>query len=102
MGEVATRLADHVVMTSDNPRSEEPLAIIRDILRGAHPNSAVEPDRAAAMAQALYGAQPEDVVLIAGKGHETYQEIRGERLPFDDAEVARELLRRRPGRAPHA
>jgi UDP-N-acetylmuramoyl-L-alanyl-D-glutamate--2,6-diaminopimelate ligase len=102
MGEVATRLADHVVMTSDNPRSEEPLAIIRDILRGAHPNYAVEPDRAAAMAQALYGAQPEDVVLIAGKGHETYQEIRGERLPFDDAEVARELLRRRPGRAPHA
>ncbi len=102
MGEVATRLSDHAWVTSDNPRSEHPQAIIRDIIAGAHPNYSTEPDRAAAIAHALYEAQPEDVVLLAGKGHEAYQETGGVRLPFDDAEVARELLRRLPGRVTHA
>jgi UDP-N-acetylmuramyl-tripeptide synthetase len=102
MGEAATRLADHVVITSDNPRSENPRAIIDEILAGAHPNYAIEVDRATAILQGISGAAPQDVVLIAGKGHETYQEIGGRRLPFDDAEVAREILQRLPRRAGHA
>ena len=102
MGEVATRLADRVVITSDNPRSENPRAIIDEILAGAHPNYAIEEDRAMAILQAISGAAPKDVVLIAGKGHETYQEIGDRRLPFDDAEVAREILRRLPRRVGHA
>jgi UDP-N-acetylmuramoyl-L-alanyl-D-glutamate--2,6-diaminopimelate ligase len=101
MGEVVTRLADNAWITSDNPRSEDPQAIIRDIIAGAHPNYAVEPDRAAAIAHALNEARPEDVVLLAGKGHETYQEIGGLKLPFDDAGVARELMRRLPGWTAH-
>jgi UDP-N-acetylmuramoyl-L-alanyl-D-glutamate--2,6-diaminopimelate ligase len=102
MGEVATRLADRVVITSDNPRSENPRAIIDEILAGAHPNYAIEEDRAMAILQAISGAAPQDVVLIAGKGHETYQEIGGRRLPFDDSEVAREILQRLPRRVGHA
>lgn len=102
MGEVATRLSDHAWITSDNPRSEDPQAIIRDIVAGAHPNYATEPDRTAAISHALCEADSDDVVLLAGKGHETHQEIGGLKLPFDDAEVARELLRRLPGRAIHA
>lgn len=102
MGEVATRLADCTVITSDNPRSENPRAIIDEILAGAHPNYAIEADRATAILQAISGAAPQDVVLIAGKGHETYQEIGDRRLPFDDAEVAREILRRLPRRVGHA
>jgi len=101
MGEVATRRADHAWITSDNPRSEDPQSIIRDIVAGAHPNYSVEPDRAAAIAHALSAAQPEDVIVLAGKGHEAYQEIGGIRLPFDDAEVVRELLRRLPGQVQH-
>ena len=92
MGEIATRLADRCVITSDNPRSENPRAIIEDILGGAHPAYYVEEDRAQAILNALRHAAPEDVVLIAGKGHETYQDIAGERLPFDDVEVAREMM----------
>jgi len=102
MGEVATRLADRVVITSDNPRSENPRAIIDEILAGVHPNYAIEADRATAILHAISGAAQQDVVLIAGKGHETYQEIGGQRLPFDDAEVARAILRRLPRRAGHA
>jgi len=102
MGEVATRLADHAVITSDNPRSEDPLAIIEDIVAGARGNFAVEPDRAAAISQALHEARERDVVLIAGKGHEAYQEISGVKLPFDDAQVARELLVRLPRSDGHA
>ena len=93
MGEVATRLSHHVVITSDNPRSEKPRAILGDIARGAHPNHRIEEDRAQAIEDALRMARTDDVVLIAGKGHETYQEIDGRRLPFDDVEVAREKLR---------
>src|SRR5690606_38698625 len=86
MGEVAARLADRVVLTSDNPRGEDPLAII-DAIRSGMPASAdvtVEPDRATAIARAIDAAQPGDVVLVAGKGHETYQEVSGETRPFDD------------------
>jgi UDP-N-acetylmuramoyl-L-alanyl-D-glutamate--2,6-diaminopimelate ligase len=102
MGEVATRLADRVVITSDNPRSENPRTIIDEILAGAHPNYAIEEDRAMAILQAISGAASQDVVLIAGKGHETYQEIGGRQLPFEDAEVAREVLQRLPRRVGHA
>ncbi len=102
MGEVATRLADRVVVTSDNPRSEDPRAIIDEILAGAHPSYVIEEDRSTAILQAISGAAPQDVVLIAGKGHETYQEIGGRRVPFDDAEVAREILQRLPRLVGHA
>ncbi len=94
MGEVATRLADSVVITSDNPRSEDPLAIIDEIVAGAGPGATVEPDRAAAIERALQSAGEGDVVVVAGKGHEPGQEIAGRTIPFDDREVARDALRR--------
>ena len=102
MGEVATRLADRVIITSDNPRSERPRAIIEDIVAGAHSNYGIEVDRAGAISQALQSAAAEDVVLIAGKGHETYQEIGTQRLPFNDVQIAREMLRRLTGNQRHA
>jgi UDP-N-acetylmuramoyl-L-alanyl-D-glutamate--2,6-diaminopimelate ligase len=92
MGEIATRLADRAVVTSDNPRSESPRAIIDAVIAGAHPNYHVVEDRATAILHAIRDAGPEDIVLIAGKGHETYQEIADVRLPFSDAEVARSAL----------
>ena len=92
MGEIATRLVDRTIVTSDNPRSEDPRAIIDQIVARAHPGYDVEPDRAAAIFKAIREARPADVVLIAGKGHETYQEIAGSRLPFSDAEVAAATL----------
>ena len=93
MGEVATRLADLSVITSDNPRGEDPLEIIRQIEAGAHPTYEVQADRASAIHRALASAAQEDIVLIAGKGHEPYQEIGGTRLPFSDIDVARAALR---------
>jgi UDP-N-acetylmuramoyl-L-alanyl-D-glutamate--2,6-diaminopimelate ligase len=95
MGEVARQLADRVVVTSDNPRSEEPAAIVDDILAGIADRSGVhvELDREAAIRWVLRQAQPGDGVLLAGKGHETYQEIAGVRRPFDDREVARQALK---------
>jgi UDP-N-acetylmuramoyl-L-alanyl-D-glutamate--2,6-diaminopimelate ligase len=93
MGEIATRLADYSVITSDNPRSEDPRAIIDEIAAGAHARYHVEPDRARAIFHAVHEARHGDVVLIAGKGHESYQEIAGARVPFSDAEVARQALR---------
>jgi UDP-N-acetylmuramoyl-L-alanyl-D-glutamate--2,6-diaminopimelate ligase len=93
MGEIATRLADEAVVTSDNPRSEDPLAIIDQIVAGAHPNHHVEADRAQAIRRAVCGARAGDIVLVAGKGHEPYQEIGGVRYPFSDAAVARAALR---------
>jgi UDP-N-acetylmuramoyl-L-alanyl-D-glutamate--2,6-diaminopimelate ligase len=97
MGEIATRLADRVIVTSDNPRSEEPEAIIGEILVGAGNDVAHEPDRRVAIADAIGGAQPGDVVVIAGKGHEQGQELAGGRkVPFDDVTVVRELLRSAP------
>jgi len=94
MGEIATRLADRCIVTSDNPRSENPRSIIDEIIAGAHANYRIEEDRAAAILEAMSAAQPQDVVLIAGKGHETYQEIGSQRLPFDDFEVASEMIAR--------
>jgi UDP-N-acetylmuramoyl-L-alanyl-D-glutamate--2,6-diaminopimelate ligase len=93
MGRIAFELADRAILTSDNPRSEEPRAIADEVLAGA-PGLEVELDRARAIALALEGAQEGDVVLIAGKGHEQGQEANGVVQPFDDREVAREVLRR--------
>ncbi len=94
MGEIASRLADAVFVTSDNPRSEDPAAIISEVVAGTDGNAVVEPDRAAAIARALEGAREGDVVVIAGKGHEQGQELGGAIVPFDDRDVARDALRR--------
>jgi len=96
MGEAAGRGSDFVVLTSDNPRSEDPLAIINDAMVGlqrADAKYTVEPDRRAAIAMAVAKAGPGDMVLIAGKGHEKVQITREGSRPFDDVEVAREALR---------
>ena len=94
MGEIARRLADRVIVTSDNPRSEDPEAIIAQILAGSGPGVAHDADRRAAIAQAVAGAAPGDVVVIAGKGHEQGQEFEnGRTIPFDDVTVARDILR---------
>jgi UDP-N-acetylmuramoyl-L-alanyl-D-glutamate--2,6-diaminopimelate ligase len=95
MGEAAGRLADRVLLTSDNPRGEDPLAILREIAEGAGGRCAQEPDRARAIERAIAAADAADLVLIAGKGHETTQEIAGRRLPFSAAEAARAALARR-------
>jgi UDP-N-acetylmuramoyl-L-alanyl-D-glutamate--2,6-diaminopimelate ligase len=98
MGAAAARLADRVVLTSDNPRSEDPRAILEAIRAGVPGACELEPDRARAIARAVGEAAPADVVLVAGKGHETWQEIAGERRPFSDAPAAQAALgRRRPG-----
>jgi UDP-N-acetylmuramoyl-L-alanyl-D-glutamate--2,6-diaminopimelate ligase len=97
MGRVAARLADRVVVTSDNPRSENPRDIIEDIVAGARSVAGgivIEADRRAAIECAVAGARRGDIVLLAGKGHEAYQEIRGTRHPFSDAAVAKEALSR--------
>jgi len=92
MGEIASRLADRVWLTSDNPRSEEPQAILAAIRAGVSAAHELEPDRAAAIARAIGRAAASDVVLIAGKGHESYQEIAGKRLPFSDVAAAESAL----------
>jgi UDP-N-acetylmuramoyl-L-alanyl-D-glutamate--2,6-diaminopimelate ligase len=94
MGRVASELADVAIVTSDNPRSEEPQAIIEEVVAGAGANVVVEPDRRRAIERALDDARAGDVVVIAGKGHEQGQEFADRTLPFDDREVAREALRR--------
>lgn len=91
MGEVAVRLADRVILTSDNPRCEDPESILADI-RGGAPAAETIADRAAAIRSAIRCAAGEDVVLLAGKGHEPYQEIAGVRHPFSDLEQARAAL----------
>jgi UDP-N-acetylmuramoyl-L-alanyl-D-glutamate--2,6-diaminopimelate ligase len=90
----AAQAADTVVLTSDNPRSEDPLAIIQQMLEGveSRDRTHVEPDRRRAIAWAIEHASPGDAVLVAGKGHELVQEIAGERLPFDDVSVCRDCL----------
>ncbi len=98
MGEIAARMADYTIITSDNPRSEDPLKIISDIEAGfqnATPTSAyqVEADRATAIRKIISMADADDLVMIAGKGHETYQDFGGHRIHFDDREVAREALK---------
>jgi UDP-N-acetylmuramoyl-L-alanyl-D-glutamate--2,6-diaminopimelate ligase len=96
MGGIAGRLADHCVITSDNPRSEQPEAIIEEIMAGVPPEArgkcAVESDRAAAIRRAIAEARPEDLVLIAGKGHENYQIFADRTIHFDDREVAAAAL----------
>ena len=91
MGRIAGEWADALVITSDNPRSESPNAIIDQIAEGVgmRADVTIEPDRALAILGTLWRAGVQDVVLLAGKGHETYQEIAGERMPFDDREWAR-------------
>jgi UDP-N-acetylmuramoyl-L-alanyl-D-glutamate--2,6-diaminopimelate ligase len=96
MGEIAARLSDHVILTSDNPRTEDPLLIINDVrvgLQRVGVDYEVEADRALAIRKAIGQARPGDIVLLAGKGHETYQIVGRESLPFDDRQVAREVLR---------
>jgi UDP-N-acetylmuramoyl-L-alanyl-D-glutamate--2,6-diaminopimelate ligase len=96
MGAVVRELADVAIVTSDNPRSEDPDAIIAAILEGAGPGAEVEPDRRIAIERAVGMAEAGDIVLIAGKGHEQGQEFEGGRkVPFDDVAVAREALRAR-------
>lgn len=95
MGRVVSRLADRAVVTSDNPRSEDPSKIISQIRSAMGEPHEVEADRARAIEAAIAQADAADVVLIAGKGHENYQEIAGKRLPFSDAAVARAALGRR-------
>jgi UDP-N-acetylmuramoyl-L-alanyl-D-glutamate--2,6-diaminopimelate ligase len=92
MGEAASRHADFLVVTSDNPRSEDPAAIIAEILPGVRASHAVEVDRRAAIRLAVADSGPGDVIVVAGKGHELYQEVAGARLPFSDAEEAHAAL----------
>ena len=94
MGEVVSPLADVAIVTSDNPRSEDPGEIIDAVLAGMDGSAEVEPERAAAIARALEGAGEGDVVVIAGKGHEQGQTFADRTVPFDDREVARDVLRR--------
>jgi len=96
MGAVASALADRAIVTSDNPRHENPRAIIDEIIAGMGANFHVEEDRAAAIDLAIRQAKCGDIVLIAGKGHENYQDINGMKLPFDDAEVAQRSLEAYP------
>ncbi len=94
MGEIASRLADEAIVTSDNPRSEDPEKIIEEILRGSKPGTPHDADRKAAIERAISTAQPGDVVVIAGKGHEQGQEFEdGRKIPFDDVTVARDALK---------
>ncbi len=93
MGEVARQLADRVVITSDNPRTEDPLKIIEGVAAGAGAGAECVVDRAQAIRIAIAEAHADDVVVIAGKGHEPYQEVLGQRLPFSDLEQARLALR---------
>lgn len=101
MGAAAIRGADLAVLTSDNPRHEDPAAIVDQVLVGVEPSAAearaagrlvVEPDRRRAIELAITAAAPGDVVVVAGKGHETVQEIGDRRLPFDDRAVVEEIL----------
>ncbi|MDP1889658.1 MAG: UDP-N-acetylmuramyl-tripeptide synthetase [Gemmatimonadaceae bacterium] len=106
MGRVASEIADTIIITSDNPRNEEPLSIIDDIIKGMNPahnkimygmnknKYKIIPDRKEAIFQALKSARKNDIVLIAGKGHETHQIFKDKTIHFDDRETARNLLRK--------
>jgi UDP-N-acetylmuramoyl-L-alanyl-D-glutamate--2,6-diaminopimelate ligase len=96
MGEAAGELSDFVIVTSDNPRSEDPLAIINDAMVGVRRTDVrhtVEPDREKAIRKVIEEAAPGDIVLLAGKGHEPYQVLKDQTIAFDDREVARRILR---------
>jgi len=102
MGAIAARAADQVWITSDNPRHEDPDAIVMQIVAGLPDGSLtrIEPDRADAIADAIAEAGPQDVILVAGKGHETYQETAGSRVPFSDREQVEAALQRRADSLP--
>ena len=96
MGQAAAEASDFVILTSDNPRSEDPLTIMNDALVGVRRVDVphvIEPDRKTAIARALKEAREGDIVILAGKGHETYQVLKDKTIPFDDRAVAREVLR---------
>ena len=99
MGAIAQELADLVVVTSDNPRTEDPKSIIADILAGMEQGGGihVEPDRSAAIGWALEQGRPGDVIVLAGKGHETYQEVDGVKYPMDEREIVAQWFRERSG-----
>ena len=94
MAAAAQAAADRLIVTSDNPRDESPQAIIDQVLAGltGHAAALVEPDRDRAIERAIHEAATQDVVLVAGKGHETYQEIAGQRLPFSDVDQVQQAL----------
>lgn len=95
MGRIGTQLADFAVITSDNPRTEDPAAIIRDVLKGVDPESnnyCVMENRVQAIAYAMDIAKKDDIIVLAGKGHETYQEICGVRYPMDEREIVAQIL----------
>ena len=97
MGRVADHNADYSIITSDNPRKEDPLAIIEEVKKGFRSsNFETVADRAEAIARAIALAQPHDIILIAGKGHETYQEFADHTIPFDDCQIALRALENRP------
>ena len=97
MGRVADQNADYSIITSDNPRKEDPLAIIADVQKGFRSgNFETVPNRTEAIARAIALAQPRDIVLIAGKGHENYQEFADHTIPFDDRQMALRALENRP------
>jgi UDP-N-acetylmuramoyl-L-alanyl-D-glutamate--2,6-diaminopimelate ligase len=97
MAAIAARLADRVVVTSDNPRTEDPQRILEDVLQGIPDgvDRVVESDRGVAIAQTIAEADAADLVLVAGKGHEDYQILGTEKVHFDDREEAQKALRRR-------
>ena len=96
MARIACELSDKVVLTSDNPRNEEPMSIIEDMQKGVSPTNykktLVMADRKEAIKTASALAKPKDIILVAGKGHETYQEVNGERFPFDDRLILKDML----------
>ena len=99
MGEVSSRLADLTVVTSDNPRDEEPMDIIKDILAGvakADGDYVTIPDRKEAIEYCMKNAQDGDIVVLAGKGHEDYQEIKGVKYHMDERELIQEILKENP------
>jgi UDP-N-acetylmuramoyl-L-alanyl-D-glutamate--2,6-diaminopimelate ligase len=96
MGKAATSIADFTIITTDNPRSEDPIAILGEIEPGAREGGGdyvIEPDRRDAIVRAVAEAAPGDAVVIAGRGHEEYQEFADDTIAFDDRAVAREALR---------
>ena len=97
MGRAAAQWADHLYVTSDNPRSEDPQQIIEEILSGIPGEAPVDviPERKEAITRALEACCPGDAVVIAGKGHENYQEIKGVKIPFSDIEEIKDFIRKR-------
>jgi UDP-N-acetylmuramoyl-L-alanyl-D-glutamate--2,6-diaminopimelate ligase len=97
MAKIATQLSDRVILTSDNPRDEDPMAILKEMEAGVNPvdfrKTLIIEDRREAIKTAGVMANKGDIILIAGKGHETYQEIKGVKYPFDDKEVVQEMLK---------